>query len=155
MIINRKGSQRVQSIVRERFRRRGLCLHGKSMNYCLQHLHSLVLLLRELFSGHVESNVSLQCSVGRLIIVGDCLQWFRKSSVATIVCSLVDLKQVYVQQEKEVRFCPQEAYECASRRRIPTQPAPTARKYQPVGVGSAPRALFALGVVRPSSYFVR
>ncbi|KAK1548077.1 hypothetical protein Q3G72_025366 [Acer saccharum] len=47
------------------------------------------------------------------------------------------------------------AYECASRRRIPTQSAPTAREYQPVGVGSAPRALFALGVVQPSSYFVR
>lgn len=47
------------------------------------------------------------------------------------------------------------AYECASRRRIPTQSAPTARESQPVGVGSAPRALFALGVVQPSSYFVR
>ncbi|KAG8362765.1 hypothetical protein BUALT_BualtUnG0040800 [Buddleja alternifolia] len=35
-----------------------------------------------------------------------------------------------------------------------TQSAPTAREYQPVGVGSAPKALFALGVVRPSSNFV-
>ncbi|KAJ4965272.1 hypothetical protein NE237_017121 [Protea cynaroides] len=50
---------------------------------------------------------------------------------------------------------PRKAYECASRRRIPTQSAPTAREYQPVGVGAAPRALFALGVVRPPSYFVR
>lgn len=46
------------------------------------------------------------------------------------------------------------SYECASRRRIPTQSAPTARESQPVGAGSAPRALFALGVIRPSSYFV-
>lgn len=46
------------------------------------------------------------------------------------------------------------AYECASRRGIPTRSAPTARKSQPVGVGSAPKALFALGVVRPSSYFL-
>lgn len=48
-----------------------------------------------------------------------------------------------------------EAYECASRRRIPTKSVPTAREYQPVGVGSAPRALFALGVVQPASDFVR
>uniref|UniRef100_A0A494G8Y0 Uncharacterized protein n=1 Tax=Solanum lycopersicum TaxID=4081 RepID=A0A494G8Y0_SOLLC len=33
---------------------------------------------------------------------------------------------------------PRKAYECASRRRIPTQSAPTARESQPVGAGSAP-----------------
>ncbi|KAH0674002.1 hypothetical protein KY284_025089 [Solanum tuberosum] len=33
---------------------------------------------------------------------------------------------------------PRKAYECASRRRIPTQSAPTARESQRVGAGSAP-----------------
>lgn len=65
---NRKGSQRVQSIMMERLRRRGL--HGTSIHYRLQRLHSLVLLLRN--SSAVESNVSLQCTIGRLFFTDYC-----------------------------------------------------------------------------------
>lgn len=70
-----KGSHRVQSIVTERFRRRSpwneysLPLTAPSFTREAT---------SEQFSGHVESNVSLQCTVGRqiltyFIIVGDCL----------------------------------------------------------------------------------
>lgn len=79
-------------IVKEPFRRRGLSPWNK-YSLLLTAPSFTRLATSELFSGHVESKVSLQCSVGRLIIVGDCLEWFRKSSVATnfFVCSLVDL----------------------------------------------------------------
>lgn len=76
---NWKDSQRLQSI--RNVSAGGVCLHGTATQYRLQWFLSLHW---NWFSGQVESNVSLQCSIGRLSFHNNSLRSLSKLALSLL-----------------------------------------------------------------------
>ena len=79
-----------------------ICLHGTSIHFRLQRLHPLVLLLRNWFSGHVESNVSLQSGLWLLYVMNHLHSYHLYMIVHTIIKNdFACLKKVNGQEKRE------------------------------------------------------